>query len=687
VAVTGMGSNVVEPIQVSVDETQLTRLIELYLEERSYAESAFTLERESGVNAHEFGQDMAYIREFVLGGDYVNLRQLLSTLKKSLGPSEAQRIEFAVGKQEFLELLVAGSAQSEASGSHGDAGRHSSSSTARVEELVNSLKPLEGLCSADEFNMLCYALTLPALTDLPEYADWTVHAGRQHCFNEVASALVSLFPGQMANTRVANGSARHALLSLIEQGIRFQVLQNHEARPDAELPGEVVPDLLNANYTVRGDHVGDGGGSGVGGGGSGGSGGVRAHSADPHPSLAQTAPASAFTGAVSASMPVPAAARAAVPVAQQGPLDAQRGESAGAKGVGLGGGGGGGVQADEALLEHDAVTVMQPGCPVRTVAFSPDGEHFIVGTNDRSLHICSVDPSFWDSRDGRLPDADPDAADGVEEVRTCAEHHLGSVYCSTWNADGTLIASGSNDKRVRVVEFHATYDPDTCVSSLFDFDGHTGTVRDLCFDEDATLTSAGAGDCIVRRWDVVTGQATPVMELQGHQEAVWSVRVAEAARGLAMTAAQDGVKVWDLRSAQHVHDLYRSAMPRASEFVAGSDHHVVSTYDDGQVLLWDTRQADEPCAVVYTHEQEVRGVEFSSDGALMVTASFDGVAGIHALLNGETGDAPHFQLECSLAHPGRVLQARPHPHRPHAILTCTANSDVNIWVPRTSAKE
>lgn len=91
--------------------------------------------------------------------------------------------------------------------------------------------------------------------------------------------------------------------------------------------------------------------------------------------------------------------------------------------------------------------------------------------------------------------------------------------------------------------------------------------------------------------------------------------------------------------------------------------------------------------MVCAHEQEVRGVEFSRDGAYMVTASFDGVAGIHAVHNGPSsgpGDTdPNFELQCSLTHPGRVLQARFHPHRPHAILTCTANSDVNIWVPRS----
>ena len=95
--------------------------------------------------------------------------------------------------------------------------------------------------------------------------------------------------------------------------------------------------------------------------------------------------------------------------------------------------------------------------------------------------------------------------------------------------------------------------------------------------------------------------------------------------------------------------------------------------------------------MVCAHGQEVRGVEFSLDGAYMVTASFDGVAGIHAVHNGSPNGSsngssddtdPKFELQCSLTHPGRVLQARFHPHRPHAILTCTANSDVNIWVPR-----
>ena len=201
-------------------------------EERRYAKTAFSLEQESGVSAHDFGQvlvsrqpsamhhapspeappaarcslrhahthahatattrhaaprhpehhpatlsppsprrqDLAYIRELALEGDYANLRLVLEPLKPSLTPNEAQIAAFAIGKQEFLELLMAGGGGGGGGGGGSGGGSgDGTSSSARVEELVECLKPLEGLCIPDEFNMLCYALTLPALTDLPEY--------------------------------------------------------------------------------------------------------------------------------------------------------------------------------------------------------------------------------------------------------------------------------------------------------------------------------------------------------------------------------------------------------------------------------------------------------------------------------------------------------------------------------------
>lgn len=100
------------------------------------------------------------------------------------------------------------------------------------------------------------------------------------------------------------------------------------------------------------------------------------------------------------------------------------------------------------------------------------------------------------------------------------KHHRGSIYCLNWNATGDLLATGSNDKTIKLLRFN----PDTC---NFDTAGHgeielsmhDGTVRDLCFMEDMTnrsslLISGGAGDCKI--WVTDCETATPFQSLSGH---------------------------------------------------------------------------------------------------------------------------------------------------------------------------
>ena len=65
-----------------------------------------------------------------------------------------------------------------------------------------------------------------------------------------------------------------------------------------------------------------------------------------------------------------------------------------------------------------------------------------------------------------------------------------------WSPKGDLLATGSNDKVVKVLKY------DTITSSLGSNESeitvHDGTVRDCCFLEETgntLLASGGAGDC------------------------------------------------------------------------------------------------------------------------------------------------------------------------------------------------
>lgn len=98
-----------------------------------------------------------------------------------------------------------------------------------------------------------------------------------------------------------------------------------------------------------------------------------------------------------------------------------------------------------------------------------------------------------------------------------SKHHKGSIYCIAFNATGDLLATGSNDKTIKLMRF------DEDRNEIADFEVelamHDGTVRDLCFMEDLTngsnlLISAGAGDCKIYITDCDT--ATPFQALSEH---------------------------------------------------------------------------------------------------------------------------------------------------------------------------
>lgn len=74
-------------------------------------------------------------------------------------------------------------------------------------------------------------------------------------------------------------------------------------------------------------------------------------------------------------------------------------------------------------------------------------------------------------------------------------HHRGSIYCVAWSAAGDIIATGSNDKSIKMTKF----DAETCSVTWpgLELAIHNGTVRDLAFVSRASgtpvLVSGGAG--------------------------------------------------------------------------------------------------------------------------------------------------------------------------------------------------
>ena len=84
--------------------------------------------------------------------------------------------------------------------------------------------------------------------------------------------------------------------------------------------------------------------------------------------------------------------------------------------------------------------------PIRCSAFNVSGDYFVLGTNSNSIKVCSlhniVDELLYNEHQGR-----EQYIDVVFELRKA---HLGSVYCIDWAKSEKQIASGSNDRSIKI---------------------------------------------------------------------------------------------------------------------------------------------------------------------------------------------------------------------------------------------
>lgn len=103
----------------------------------------------------------------------------------------------------------------------------------------------------------------------------------------------------------------------------------------------------------------------------------------------------------------------------------------------------------------------------------------------------------------------PDDQDDVKLVYEQKKHHLGSIYCLDWSISGRLIASGSNDKLVKLMvipdleESFSHREQDTLELAI---QGHQGTVRSVCFEptSDFVLMSAGTSKSVDIKFKLIT---------------------------------------------------------------------------------------------------------------------------------------------------------------------------------------
>ena len=144
-------------------------------------------------------------------------------------------------------------------------------------------------------------------------------------------------------------------------------------------------------------------------------------------------------------------------------------------------------------------------------------------------------------------------------------HHVGSIYCVDWARTERLIASGSNDRLIKLLVVPNLDEGESSQILEMTLQGHQAIVRTVCFNpiNDLILLSGGQIDKDVKVWNSETGQQ--IASLKGHQGDINSIKMAHDGSYAISVGTDQKVLLFDIRAQKAVGSMDAQGMSQMYE--------------------------------------------------------------------------------------------------------------------------